>query len=163
MAPLAELNDECMNLSSASISPSKALDTNKGGILYLEVLELKEEIALEKEDLDYLHQQSNETLKNRNALHKENRKIKSISELELEIEELQQLCEDLDEEIEMHVFETKMIEAHNDELKRQIEAKLRQPSEPRPSRRSSMIRRTSRYLRHQKRRQSAPLVTAPSA
>lgn len=162
MAPLAEMND-CMSLPATAIPAEKVLNYT-GGILYLEVLELKEEIATEKEELDYLHNQTNETLKTRNSLREQNKRNKSINDLYSELEELRQLLEDLDEDIEMKAFETKTVKAYSDDLRLEIENTIRKTSEEkRPNRRGSMTRRSSRYFRHQKRRQSAPLVSAPSA
>eukprot|EP00546_Thalassionema_frauenfeldii_P010248 CAMPEP_0178925516 /NCGR_PEP_ID=MMETSP0786-20121207/17957_1 /TAXON_ID=186022 /ORGANISM="Thalassionema frauenfeldii, Strain CCMP 1798" /LENGTH=162 /DNA_ID=CAMNT_0020600409 /DNA_START=533 /DNA_END=1021 /DNA_ORIENTATION=- len=162
MAPLAEMTD-CMNLPATALPAEKELMC-KGGILYLEVLELKEEIAVEKEELDYLHNQMNEALKTRNGLREQNKAKKSINDLYSELEELRQLLEDLDEDIEMKIFETKTVKVYSEDLRREIKNTLRKASEEkRPSRRASMTRRSSRYFRHQKRRQSAPLVSAPSA
>eukprot|EP00547_Thalassionema_nitzschioides_P003934 CAMPEP_0194201194 /NCGR_PEP_ID=MMETSP0156-20130528/1531_1 /TAXON_ID=33649 /ORGANISM="Thalassionema nitzschioides, Strain L26-B" /LENGTH=161 /DNA_ID=CAMNT_0038926325 /DNA_START=66 /DNA_END=551 /DNA_ORIENTATION=+ len=161
MSPLHDMKN-CTDLPNTTVPPTKTI-CNRGGILFLEVLELKEELCVEREELDYLEQQSAGVLKVRNALHQQNKEKKSITELYSEIEELEQLIEDLDEDLEIRSFETKMVNSHNDEMKRRIQNLLRKPTEPKPERRGSMVRRTSRYLRHQKRRNTAPLVIAPSA
>lgn len=101
----------------------------EGGILLLEVVELKEELATEKQELDHLHQLCNKSKKTTSHLRKNIRQnsLESLSErvlkvqnVHLDLEELQSFYDDLQESIEIFSLETQMMEEQNSNLRNQI-------------------------------------------
>lgn len=117
---------ELDDISSSCIPESSKVLDKPGGILFLEVLELKEELAMEKEELDYLHKQMRKIIETRNELRSKKREMKGDVILQFAVHQLQQLCQELDEEIDMHICETEMVQALSHELQQELLDKERQ-------------------------------------
>lgn len=140
----------------SSVYPADS-ESSAGGIIFLEVVEMKEEICFEKQELDYLYQEQRQEQRSRDMLH---HALQEADELLVSLKEMQDMYNDLEEEIEMLASETAFIDAKNSELKEEIQRLLVEKGESQPQRRSSVAtppsqsehRKTCRYLRHQKRR-----------
>lgn len=143
---------------------------NSGGILFLELVELKEELCIEKQELDYLEQQRTQLEASIKSLSHQVEKADTILNMQIAFKELQQVLDEIEEETDMLTLEISVIESNNLELKDQIQQLLiMEKDEDKRERRSSRKiendevdlaskqdekpkRRSSRYLRHQRRR-----------
>lgn len=152
------LNTSCDDLSRQS--SFRSLDTSAtsassgGGILMLELIELKEELAQEKEELDYLRQQVVEEERKRDELKHQADEEAKIKSLCSELVELSHVYEDLEDSIGILDLEMQMLDDESWTLQQHINVENNKERGGRPT----MIKqRSSRSLRHQKRRSTAPL------
>lgn len=123
------------------------------GILFLEILEMKERLCLERQELDNLTLECEElehTRKHMNRL----KEMEELKKAKLEFRELQLTYHDLDESMDMLSLETELIKNEQSSLtellkrRNSIQAKKEEA-------RDTLKKQTSRFIRHQKRRNSA--------
>mmetsp|Transcript_10927 Transcript_10927/g.16107 ORF Transcript_10927/g.16107 Transcript_10927/m.16107 type:complete len:172 (-) Transcript_10927:40-555(-) len=145
-------------------NPCSSMESS-GGILMLELIELKEELAQEREELDYLRQQHlDEKIKHDSLAQKVTRQSARRS-LYWELMELQYTFDDLNQTIGMYGLEIEILNVENKKLEQRIIHENNHGKGMRPtlsktrSLRMLPNKRSSRSLRHQKRRETAPLVS----
>mmetsp|Transcript_13757 Transcript_13757/g.20968 ORF Transcript_13757/g.20968 Transcript_13757/m.20968 type:complete len:201 (+) Transcript_13757:90-692(+) len=150
-------------LSQRCLSDRETELNHLGGILYLELIELKEELCFEKQELDHLKKQRSEVQQARNDISEQINLYQQVKEADVrttlhEIKGMRQRRDDLDEETEMLSSETEFIGTQNDELIQKIEKLLESEkvqdiftTRAKDQKRQATSQKSSRYLRRQKR------------
>lgn len=149
--------------SQRCLSDQETQLNHLGGILFLELIELKEELCFEKQELDHLKKQRSEVQQAKNDISGQVNLYQQVKEANLgatlhEIKGMRQQRDDLDEEIEMLSSETEFIETQNSELIEKIEKLLESErvqdiftTREKNQQRKADSQKSSRYLRRQKR------------
>jgi len=136
-------------------SSFRSLDTSAsscGGILMLELIELKEELAQEKEELDYLRQQVVEAEMRRDELKRQADEEAKIKSLCLELMDLSYVYDDLNDSIGMLNLDMEVLDEESWKVQQHTNVENTKGKRP-----SMTKQRSSRRIRHEKRRSTAPL------
>lgn len=146
-------NNMTQSFDSQSATTSNPSAEEVHDSILKKVLQLKLELATELGELDYLRNQTNTNVKTLNKLRTEKFEIERGIQLKSAIQRLHQRCKELDDEIDMHFQETQLVRSLiSNELKMKQSLVVQEKKKKKSHPNSHAEVRSSRYLRHQKRR-----------